>query len=105
MYKIKVHFFIVCFLFPQLALSFNVDGRFSNNAASAAIEGFEKSRQMGRDSLGRKLIISPNSKIDPDSVTIQMAPRSTVILNVRQYNRGKQMNNTPYRYNTEIMEE
>ena len=106
MFLFKVLLFLLCIssiAIPQTGWSFNVDGRFSGNAASNAIKGFEANRQLARDSQGRKQIISPGSKID--NVDVQMAPHSTVILNIRQFNRGAQINNTPYRYNTEIMEE
>lgn len=66
------------------------------------IHALEKESSLERDLLGRKVVIDPDSKIDPDSLYIAAAPGSTVIVRAQQYDIGTQKVDAPNYKNVEF---
>lgn len=92
----RVVLLIALLSIPQVAIA--ADPALSNNRErSPDIDGgrndvrsFEAESQLQRDLLGRKVIIDPDSKIDPGSLMLDVAPGSTVIIKAHQTDRGVQ---------------
>lgn len=91
-------------LIPHFSLAMNHEGRLDGGRQRNVIKNFESEGQLQRDMLGRKLVISPNSNIDKNSLQLDIAPRSTVILNIQQHDMGAQITRTPFYQNVELPE-
>lgn len=98
----KFIFVIFITFIPQLTMAMNHEGRLDGGRQRNVIKDFESEGQLQRDILGRKIIISPTSNIDGNSLQLDVAPWSTVILNVQQRNNGAQITKTPFYKNVEL---
>lgn len=87
---------------PHDSNAMNKEGRFDQAIESSHVGYYEKESELQRDAMGRKVVISPNSNIDLNSVQLDVAPYSTVILNVNQIDHGTQRVITPSYQNVEI---
>lgn len=93
-------------LLPQAAIAddrerpMDMEGGSRNNMRT-----FEAETQLSRDLLGRKLWIDPDSKIDPGSLNVELAPGSTVMIRARQHDLGTQRTKTPFYENVELPED
>lgn len=94
---------IISFVFPShAAMAMNREGRLDGGRQIDGTRDFEKESNLQRDFLGRKVSISPNSKVDAGSLLLDIAPGSTVILNVQQRDKGIQTTRTPFYRNVEL---
>ena len=100
----KVSLIISIFaIFPNYANALNTEGDVAKSSRSGDVRSFEKKWEAQRDLLGRKVIVAPGSQgINSNSLQLDVAPGSTVILNLRQLDRGRQITKTPYYKNVEI---
>ncbi|PIR37147.1 MAG: hypothetical protein COV35_11170 [Alphaproteobacteria bacterium CG11_big_fil_rev_8_21_14_0_20_39_49] len=101
-YVMKPVLLILIVLLPQLAVAMNREGRLDGGRQRNVVRDFEKEGNLQRDLLGRKVVISPNSTIDGNSLQLEVAPRSTVILNIQQHDNGTQTTRTPFYQNVEM---
>jgi len=95
---------LLCAAAPQLSIAETKEGRLSGGRQANDVKAFEKEGKLDRDLLGRKIVVSPNAQIDEDSVKLNMAPWSTIILNVKQYDKGAQTTTAPFYRNVEMPE-
>ena len=98
--KILIAILLMCL--PSFVMAMNHEGRLDGARERNAMKSLEREGQLHRDLLGRKLVITPNSEIDEDSLQLDIAPGSTVILNVRQKDYGAQTVSTPYYRHVEL---
>jgi len=98
----KLTTLIAIILIPQLSFGMNHEGRLDGGRQRDGAKDFERETRLQRDIQGRKLIISPNSEIEERSLQLDIAPWSTVILNVRQKDKGVQTTRTPFYRNVEL---
>jgi len=98
----KLALVIATLLIPQISMAMNHEGQLDGSRERGAVKDFEKESKLQRDILGRKVVISPNSKIEENSLILDVAPWSTVILNVQQSDKGTQTTRTPFYRNVEL---
>ncbi|MET0154533.1 MAG: hypothetical protein ABW189_00285 [Rickettsiales bacterium] len=92
----------VALAFAQAASAENHEGALSGGREGNEAGAYEKENALDRDIWGRKLSVSPGSTYDVDALGIEMAPGSTVMLNVRQVDKGTQTVTTPFYRNVEL---
>ena len=93
---------IFIFFLPKSSMAMNHEGRLEGGRQRNVLKEFEREGELQRDLLGRKLVISPSSKIDENSLQLEIAPWSTVILNIQQHDIGTQITRTPFYKNVEM---
>ena len=99
---VKLVVVILIIFSSHASMATNREGRLDGGRQIDGARDFEKETKLQRDFLGRKVSISPNSKIDGSSLFLDIAPGSTVILNVRQKDKGIQTTRTPFYRNVEL---
>ena len=99
---IRICTFLALLMLPVAASAGNREAPVDMERGSSDIRSLEKETALERDLLGRKVVIDPDSQIDPGSLLIEAAPGSTVIVKAKQYNRGIQRVHTPLYTNVEM---
>ena len=102
MKSIKLILIVFVIFSSHVSIAMNREGRLDGGRQTDGTKDFERETKLQRDFLGRKVSISPNSKIDSGSLFLDIAPGSTVILNVRQKDKGIQTTRTPFYRNVEL---
>jgi hypothetical protein len=99
---VKLALVIFMIFSSHASMATNREGGLDGGRQIDGTRDFEKETKLQRDFLGRKVSISPNSKIESGSLFLDIAPGSTVILNVRQKDKGIQTTRTPFYRNVEL---